>query len=54
MKVKDPVCGMEIDEQQAAASSQHAGRTYYFCSEHCKSVFEKEPDAYASSAGHAH
>lgn len=54
MKTKDPVCGMEIEEQRAAAKVQHQGRTYYFCSEHCKSVFEKNPEPYLSKPGHQH
>ena len=35
---KDPVCGMYADEKEAETSGRtatHAGRTYYFCSEHC-------------------
>ncbi len=24
---KDPVCGMEVDEKKAAATSQHMGKT---------------------------
>ena len=44
--VKDPVCGMEVDEQTAPFHThwEHAG-TFYFCSEHCKKVFDKGPDA---------
>jgi len=55
--VKDPVCGMEIDESQAADSIEYEGKKYYFCSSHCKSSFEKEPEKYTqddSSAGHHH
>jgi YHS domain-containing protein len=29
---KDIVCGMEVDEHQAARKSEYQGRTYYFCS----------------------
>jgi hypothetical protein len=28
---KDPVCGMQVDEKKAAATSVHKGTTYYFC-----------------------
>src|SRR5215218_6279391 len=31
--VTDPVCGMEIDTDAAAASEEYQGKTYYFCSE---------------------
>ena len=44
---KDPVCGMAVDEKQAAATASHEGRTYYFCSAGCKSKFEKDPMKYA-------
>ena len=38
---KDPVCGMMIDSANAHASEEYEGKTYYFCSEACKSQFEK-------------
>ena len=44
----DPVCGMTVDENTAAATSEHEGRTVYFCSEACKKKFDADPDAYAS------
>jgi YHS domain-containing protein len=43
---KDPVCGMEVDERHAAATAEHNGTTYYFCSKGCKAAFEKEPHKY--------
>ncbi len=42
----DTVCGMTVDETAAAASSQHEGVTYYFCSTHCLRKFEASPDAF--------
>jgi Cu+-exporting ATPase len=48
---RDPVCGMEIDAQDAAGTSQHQGRTYYFCSEGCKEKFEQNPQQYAKGQG---
>lgn len=47
---QDEVCGMRIDEAKAAGTSQHQGRTYYFCSPDCKSKFDAEPARYAASA----
>jgi YHS domain-containing protein len=35
---RDPVCGMTVDPQQAAAKAEHAVTTYFFC---CKSCAEK-------------
>ncbi|MCR4373689.1 MAG: YHS domain-containing protein [Acidobacteria bacterium] len=46
--VKDPVCGMQVNEATAAATAVHKGRTYYFCSPACKATFEKKPEQYAS------
>jgi Cu+-exporting ATPase len=47
MKVKDTVCGMTIEDKDAAATSDYRGKTYYFCSTSCRDKFEKNPGAYA-------
>lgn len=44
---KDPVCGMQVDENAAAGQSEHQGQTYYFCSPGCKSNFDQNPEQYA-------
>ncbi len=46
MKVKDPVCGMQIEDKEAAATSTYKGTTYYFCSKPCKEDFDKDPESY--------
>ena len=46
-KVKDPVCGMQVDPGTAAASEVYEGRTYYFCALHCRDTFLANPKAYA-------
>ena len=43
--VKDPVCGMDVDPA-AAPKSDYRGKTYYFCSDHCQSEFDKDPVRY--------
>jgi YHS domain-containing protein len=48
--VKDPVCGMEIDPEQAAGKSEHEGTTYYFCAEGCKKEFDADPAKYVGAA----
>ena len=55
-ETKDPVCGMTIYAQSAAAASVHGGNTYYFCSASCRDKFEKEPGKYAvqAAAGQKH
>jgi Cu+-exporting ATPase len=46
MNVKDPVCGMTINDKDAAATSTYRETTYYFCSISCKEKFEKDPESY--------
>ena len=43
---KDPVCGMEVNEKKAAATSVFQGTTYYFCAQACKRAFERAPENY--------
>jgi len=47
--VKDPVCGMEVDEKKAAATSVYQGKTYFFCALSCKATFQKAPEKYAAA-----
>lgn len=46
MTVQDPVCGMKFAKRQSAAETDYDGRTYYFCTEHCKEVFQQDPDRF--------
>ncbi len=45
----DPVCKMEISEEEAGAKAEYEGRTYLFCSPACREEFEKDPEKYAST-----
>lgn len=40
----DPVCGMEVDPAKAAGKSEYKGKTYFFCSDHCKKTFDSNPE----------
>ncbi|HWC28941.1 MAG TPA: YHS domain-containing protein [Dehalococcoidia bacterium] len=42
--VHDPVCHMDIVAADSAASIEHEGLTYYFCSQACKDRFESGPE----------
>jgi P-type Cu+ transporter len=42
----DPVCGMEVDHQNAAGSYEYGGKTYYFCSTGCLEDFKEDPESY--------
>jgi adenylate cyclase len=43
--VIDPVCGMRIDSEDAAASALHDGTSYYFCARACRDLFLADPSA---------
>ena len=46
----DPVCGMTVDPATAKHRTEHAGKSYFFCSAGCKARFETDPANYL--AGH--
>jgi Cu+-exporting ATPase len=48
---KDPVCGMQIDPSDAAGQSDFEGRTFYFCSEDCKTKFDQNPAQFTGDRG---
>jgi len=50
----DPVCGMTVEPESAAGTAAHDDKTYYFCSAHCKSAFERDPAKYVKPGGAAH
>lgn len=43
---KDPVCGMEIGVGSNTPESRYKNRAFYFCSEHCKETFERDPERF--------
>ena len=47
---KDLVCEMDVVPEEAAATSQYKGKTYYFCSWGCKAAFDKNPEKYLARA----
>lgn len=51
---KDPVCGMEVEEGKAAATSTYKGQTYYFCAQGCKRAFDANPERFVSGQAPAH
>ena len=42
----DPVCGMKVNPLTPPFTVTYQDKTYYFCSELCKRLFEREPDKY--------
>jgi YHS domain-containing protein len=46
MTVEDPVCRNMIALEDAAASEEYAGWTYFFCCSRCHRVFKSNPRHY--------
>ena len=45
-KIKDPVCGMEMEEEHWTEMSVNGSDTTWFCSPHCKEQYTKSPEKY--------
>lgn len=50
MTQRDPVCGMDIAPESAAAERKHMGQTFYFCSQSCVEQFDKDPHHYVMTS----
>lgn len=51
LKQTDPVCGMEVTDAAARASSEFEGNPYFFCSLECLEKFRKDPEFYVDRLG---
>jgi putative ABC transport system ATP-binding protein len=49
--VRDPVCGMEVDPERAAAHLTIDGADYYFCADGCRAEFQQR-QGFAGAASH--
>jgi len=49
-KVKDPVCGMDVDPHTAKHRATHDGHPYYFCSNGCREKFVSDPQKYLAKS----
>ncbi len=45
-RVKDPVCGMDVDPNAGKPTAEHEGVTYHFCSNGCRTKFVADPVRY--------
>ena len=45
-RLKDPVCGMVIEEADSVGTVEHNGVTHYFCAESCLERFKQNPDEF--------
>lgn len=46
MEIIDPVCGMNVNPQKTIFKTLYKGEIYYFCSSHCKKVFDENSEYY--------
>jgi YHS domain-containing protein len=46
----DPVCGMTMSPDGAAAQRNNEAETIYFCSTHCAATYDADPARYAHAA----
>lgn len=47
--VRDPVCGMRVDQWTASVFAEYAGQRYTFCSQRCRERFEATPEQYINA-----
>ncbi len=50
---RDPICGMNVEPETAAAHVEYGGASYYFCSKGCAKRFEQGPEKYVAGANSA-
>ncbi|MGH7773467.1 MAG: heavy metal translocating P-type ATPase, partial [Candidatus Binatia bacterium] len=57
MAAEDPVCHMEVEEAEAAATYTYRGQTFYFCATMCRDRFAQDPERFLNgqpaSEGHS-
>lgn len=51
--LKDPVCGMQVDEKTAAGNADNQGIRYWFCSPKCRTAFLTHPEQYVNGVSSA-
>ena len=44
--VRDPVCGMSLEQSNAVGRVKHKKALYYFCSPNCQAAFLENPPRY--------
>jgi protein SCO1/2 len=47
----DPVCRMAVTDDPSSPHVMYRGKTYFFCSDHCREQFLKNPEKYRLTAG---
>jgi Cu+-exporting ATPase len=47
---KDPVCGKQVNENKAPATSSYQSKKYSFCGQECKDKFDQQPENYVPTS----
>ncbi|AZO49349.1 MAG: heavy metal translocating P-type ATPase [Mesorhizobium sp.] len=47
--IRDPVCGMTVDQTAGKPTAEHGGQIHHFCSEGCRSKFDADPERYLTA-----
>jgi YHS domain-containing protein len=47
--MKDPVCGVQVEDKTPSTSS-YKGQKYAFCGKECKDKFDRNPERYAAQS----
>ncbi len=47
----DPVCGMNVAPGENVWTTNHNGKSYWFCARECREAFEKNPGKYLKRKG---
>ncbi|XXF80581.1 YHS domain-containing protein [Myxococcaceae bacterium GXIMD 01537] len=42
----DPVCGRSLERSEGRPTSEYKKRRYFFCSERCRSAFERQAERF--------
>jgi P-type Cu+ transporter len=50
----DPICGMEVEPNNAAGKHIHNGQTYLFCSHRCLAKFKEDPEKFLKAPDPGH
>lgn len=48
--VRDPVCGMKIEPDDAVDVTIYKGKIYYFCAHSCSKKFNEQPDRFINNS----
>jgi Cu+-exporting ATPase len=49
VKIKDPICGMIVDEPKSRHQASYSGAEYYFCSDACLHKFQEHPERFVGT-----